>query len=446
MKNKHIFVPLIVFCGVGALSFVASIIDFKCFYKQPCYSSQAIQFDYDGASDGLDPNGNAFDAVNFLTDDVIENALIKSELNEKYSVSLIKQNLVMENVVPKNIVKEINSFESLTNKDDTREISSKDYHPIRYNLVLYKDLDKRISSDKLNNLLVNIVDSYCEKLYNTYKKSFNSGLYNNLYDIENYDYTYQSEAYASKIKILADYADEVYKKHEDFKHESKTFKDISITSQALITSEIDQIDNMIKLHALSKDLDSLKNYYNYKIETLNYDKVKYSSDLAAISAQVTAYEKDSTIYVGSGEGAIKVEGNSAETYNALLAKQIELSDKVASISIEIADCESILDYINHATATDDEYVIVRNYIARLDTKYNALEKDFINLLDAYNARYLGETMVSKSDIHYQSDSIVSGAFVSRSAKIIINSLLLTLTGIAIYFLVREIKKNKRKAV
>lgn len=445
MKNKHIFVPLIIFCGVGAVSFIASIIDFKCFYKQPCYSSQAIQFDYDGASDGLDPNGNAFDAVNFLTDDVIENALIKSELKDKYNVELIKQNIVMENVVPGNIVKEINSYESLTKKDDTREISSKDYHPIRYNFVLYKDLDKNISSDKLSNLLGSIVDSYCEKLYSTYKKSFNADLYNDLYDIDNYDYTYQSEAYASKLKILANYADELYQERAEFKVDNKSFKDINITSNALMRSEISQIDNMIKLHALSKDLASLKNYYNYRIETLNYDKVKYTSDLTAISAQVTAYEKDSTIYVGSGENVIKVEGNSTETYNTLLAQQIELSEKVASINIEIADCESILDDINHATATDDEYVLVRSYIARLGTKYDALEKEFIDLLDAYNAKYFGETMASKSGVYYQSNSIVSGAFISRSAKIIINSLLLTLIGIGFYYLIREIKKNKKQA-
>lgn len=445
MKNKHIFVPLIVLCGVGVISFVASIIDFKIFYKQPCYSSQAIQFDYDGASDGLDPNGNAFDAVNFLTDDVIENALVKSELKDKYSVELVKQNVVMENVVPSNIVKEINSFESLTKKDDTREISSKDYHPIRYNFVLSKDIDKSISKDKLNGLLGNIVDSYCEKLYSTYKKSYNSELYNNLYDVENYDYTYQSEAYASRLKILADYADAVYQQAYKKDKQFEAFKNVSITCQALMTSEINQIDNMIKLHALSKDLDSLKNFYNYKIETLNYDKVKYTSDLTAISAQVAAYDKDSTIYVGSGESVIKVESNSAETYNALLAKQIELSDKVASISIEIADCESILDDINHATATDDEYVVVRNYIARLGAKFKAVEKDFTDLLDAYNAKFLNETMVSKSDVYYQSNSIISGAFVSRSAKIIINSLLLTLMGITIYYLVREIKKNKKKA-
>ena len=343
MKNKHILVPAIIFCGVGVIAFIGSVIDFKCYYKQPCYSAQAIQFDYDGASDGLDPNGNAFDAVNFLTDDVIENALIKTELKEKYSVELVKQNIVMENVVPKNIVKEINSFESLTEKDDTREISSKDYHPVRYNLKLYKDLDNKISKNQLNNLLANIVDSYCEKLHNTYKKSFNTELHDNLYDIENYDYTYQSEAYASKLRVLARYADEMYQERAEFEVNKKTFRDISVASNALMKSEVNQIDNMIRLYALSNDLDSLKNYYNYKIETLNYDKTKYAADLATVSAQVTAYQKDSTIYVGSGENVIKVEGNSAETYNALLTKQIELSDKVASINIEIADCTSILD-------------------------------------------------------------------------------------------------------
>ena len=92
MKNKHIFIPLFVFLGAGLVSLIWSVIDFKGVNKQLSYSSETIQFNYDGSSDGVDPNGRTFDAINFMTDDVIEAAFQKSGLTgENYSVDNVKQ-------------------------------------------------------------------------------------------------------------------------------------------------------------------------------------------------------------------------------------------------------------------------------------------------------------------------------------------------------------------
>ena len=79
MKNKHIFIPLFVFIGACVISLAYSIIDFKVINKQPSYSYETIQFNYDGASDGKDPNGNPFDAVSFLTDDILSEAMTHSQ-------------------------------------------------------------------------------------------------------------------------------------------------------------------------------------------------------------------------------------------------------------------------------------------------------------------------------------------------------------------------------
>ena len=83
MKNKHIFIPLFVFLGAGLVSLIWSVIDFKGVNKQLSYSSETIQFNYDGASDGYDPYGRSFDAINFMTDDVslVKNIVLKTSSN-----------------------------------------------------------------------------------------------------------------------------------------------------------------------------------------------------------------------------------------------------------------------------------------------------------------------------------------------------------------------------
>ena len=154
MKNKHIFIPLFVFLGAGLISLIYSIIDYKAINPALAYSSETIQFDYDGASDGLDPDGNLFNAKAFLTDDVIENALNKSEINK--TVDEVRPYIAIENVVPKNIMDQLTTYESIlvdTDNDGGRNITSKDYHPVRYRFALYNELDKKLSSSKLNGLL-----------------------------------------------------------------------------------------------------------------------------------------------------------------------------------------------------------------------------------------------------------------------------------------------------
>ena len=160
MKNKHIWIPAFVFIGAAVFSLIYSVIDYKAINKVQAYSSETIQFNYDGASDGKDPNGNSFSPVSFLSDDIIKDALDASELT--YEVEQVKPYIILENVVPSNIVEEISSYEKIMGENDSRKISSKDYHPVRYRFVVYQNLDNKLSTGKLNEFVSNLVTKYSD--------------------------------------------------------------------------------------------------------------------------------------------------------------------------------------------------------------------------------------------------------------------------------------------
>ena len=445
MKNKkHLLICLFVLIGAGIIGLIWSAIDFTAINKTRSYAYQTIQFDYDGAFDGKDPNGNPFNPTSFLTDEVITEALTKSGLS--YEVDSVKQYIKMENIVPKNIVKEIESYSSiLNNTGDTRNITTNDYHPVKYRFVLYSDLDKGLSKSDLSTLLSNIVDSYCESFYKTYKLKYDFSSYDSIYNIDSYDYIYQVEVLSNKISILSSYADEAYKEHDDFSFDDKSFNDIVLKTNQLISSDASRIKNIIILNALSKDITRLKDYYNYKIEMLNYDKVKYTADLANITTQIDNYSKDSTVYVSSGENIVKVESNSSATYNALLSSQIDIANKIASINTSISDYQSILTDINNAVATEEDYTLVRNYITKLSSDYNSVEEEFLGLVEKYNDKYITNTAISKTNVKYYSSSIISTSFIVRAIKICAPICLVALLGISVYLLARETKKKEEVA-
>ena len=441
MKNKkYIFIPLFIFIGACVIALATSFISYKADNSNKAYSYQVIQLDYDGASDGVDPNGNSFNPVLFLTDGVILEGLKRSGLDSKYEVSEVRKQLVMSNVVPKGIVDEINSYTKLL--DGNGKVSSSDYHPVRYSFALYHDLDKKLSSKELNELLKNIVDSYCEAFYSTYAKVYDTTAYNNIYAMENYDYVYQVEVFTNKMNILANLSRTIYAIHEDFAVDTKSFYDIAYKCDKIISNDVAKINTIIILNALSKDIDRLKDYYNYKIEMLNYDKTKYTADLASVTTQVNNYEKDSTVYVGSGENVIKVESNSSATYNALLTKQISLANQIASINASISEYQSILTDINNGVATDADYTLVQNLISKLESDYTALEEDFNKMLDAYNEKYVSNKIITVNDVNYVSTKLISTSFIVRCIKVGAPIVLATMLGICIYYLVRSSKKRE----
>ena len=442
MKNKHIFIPLFVFIGACVVSLAYSIIDYKAINKQPSYSCQTVQFNYDGASDGKDPNGNPFDAVSFLTDDVIEEALASSNLS--YKVEDVRDNIIITNVVPKDIVEEIESYASVTDKEATQEITPNDYHPTRYKFTLYQDLDTKLNKQQLNDLLNSVVESYCNKFYDTYKKTYDGSVYEALFAVGDYDYIFQSQIYSNRIAVLMDYARAIYNEHNDFQVDEKTFNDIYLAGNQITNSYVKRIDTIITLNALSKDLDRLKDYYEYKIEMLQYDKTKYTADLTTVSTQVAAYEKDATVYAGTGENTLKIESSSGATYNTLLALQIDLSNKLASIDTEIAEYTTILDDIDHASSTQEDVNLVNDYLDRLGTSFGGLQKKFGEFIEKYNEAYLKDG-TSVTEVKYQSNSIFSASFIVHTVKVGAPIMLTVMLGIAIYYLSREIRKQKKAA-
>ncbi len=444
MKNKHIFIPLIVFVSVCFVGVIISIINFKGFEKNMSYSTKTIEFLYDGASDGKDPNGNEFNAMDLLTDEVINQAVADSNMN--YKAEDLKPYLVLKNIVPENVVSEITAYTSLVKSGAaTTTINSSTYHATRYNLILYRDFDKSISGKDLNRLVDNISKNYCELFYKTYDQAFDSKNYSDIYAIDTYDYIYQVEVYENKLQALSKYASNLFAKNNTFTFKAKSFNDIVLKADSLILNDVSKIRNAITFNALSKDVDRLKDYYNYKITTLNFDKEKYTTDLANITAQIDSYEKDSTVYIGSGENIVKVESNSSETYNALLAKKISISQNISEINKNITDYQNILADIDAAVATQAEYDRVTANIANLGNEYEALEDSFTEMLDAYNESYVNNGAVSTTDTQFKSTtSLFSGAFIVKCIKITFPLAGIAAVGICIYYFIREVRKGKKK--
>ncbi len=435
---------LLIVCVIGLVS---GLLQYLVFNPSRSYTSASYEFLYDGASKGLDPNGEVFDPIDFVTEDVISESLSNLGYESKYEAKDILTNLSVKAYVPKGILKQITSYDSLVDTEGaTTEILSNSYHATRYSFILYNDFDKKLSKDKVNELLEEIIKNYTNAFYECYKNNYDLTNYGEaLPDIDDAaDYIYQVQSLSTKFSLLSKYANELYNRHNEFSYNNLSFRDISLKCSSIVSNDVAKINYSINLNALSKDLNRLKDYYNYKILDLNYYKVKYESDLASLTSIVNSYKKDSTIYISSGDSVIKVDSNSASTYDALLQRKLSLSASIENIKTRINDYTNRLADIEVSTTSTDEYTLLENNISKLSTNYNNLEQSFKELLEEYNKQYVLNGTVKYSKAGFSSNSIISGSFIVTCIKSTAPLVLVTLLAMSCVCFVRNVKKNKEE--
>ena len=223
------------------------------------------------------------------------------------------------------------------------------------------------------------------------------------------------------------------------------------------------------MNALTKNASRLITQYDYEIRNLSIELERKNSQLARLDALIASYDKNEIIYLSTSDSLTKIDGNSSETYDALVATRREVADDITAIANQIADYRLLLadltgeenagpeaqepaaPALNNTetaeaseaaeTESETETVPVRTqeeidamakaveenkarliaalekYISALETKREAIMTDFADLIQLYNDKYVNDMTVSVMNYDYKAPSLLSGAFIKETIKI-----------------------------
>ena len=449
MKKTHWFRnTLIVLIACGLVGTILAAILFSSDGGRTS-ASASIQFSFDGAAEGKGPNGYPFDVSGFTTDEVLDTALAEAGLTGTYTAEQLRDNLTVSGVYPEKIVEQMTKYVSLLDKNADNQAAVTDYRATQYSVTLYNDFDKGISSAKLTELVNSIMKAY--RAY--FIKTCTAGLDKEevITDLPEYDYAQQLEAITESNERLNKYAGEMAKLAPDFMVAKKGFSDIMARYQSL-KSDIDRLTATVTFNVVSKDRDRLQKRYEMEVRTQQYQLDSLTEELKLVEDQVNAYDKDGIIYVSAG-GALKTVGSDETgTYDKLVEKQKELTDKISSTKAKIALYQSRLDDMTggdsstslgmtneeggdpsttvgmtteedaatllEMTAEEKEALRadVEKKIQALVTKKDGITADFVAMMDAYTAQEVNERTVSATAAKYNTPKILSGAFAVKALK------------------------------
>ena len=469
-------VLIIVVCAT-VFGLILSVILFKKDAK-PTYASATMQLTFEGAAEGKAPDGYAFHVDDLLSDEVIEAALEASSLSGKYTAEQIRQAMVVSGGYPADIVGQTMSYDSLLNLTASRTLTIDRFHPTLFGVTLYNRFDEKISQTKLTELLSNLLSVYQKhfaKVYTQGAPSDNTGV---VFVLSDYDYPQQLQILQQRLEFLSDYAAEMYEREPAFRYGGNSFNDIVARIASLQDSDIGRLNASMTLNALTKDPDRLRTQYEFELKDLSNRLERRKQELAKLEALIASYEKSEIIYISTESSLTKIDGNSTETYDALVDIRKELAEentltgsKIATYRLKLsdltgeeykpedsgddtsnADSDGSDDTAGNATdngqnavagdgtdtsASDDtdkkesantgkktvseetakkQQEAFEKDLTTLASKINSVEADLSTMVKAWNDSKLNELSITVSGTKYYAPKLVSGAFVKSAIK------------------------------
>jgi len=408
----------------------------------PTAATATIEFTFEGAADGIAPNGTMFSVSDINSEDVLAQALKACALDDTYTVEQLQQCLVVRGVYPANMVEQVKSYISLLDTSSNHEVSIDDYHATTYTIELYDDFDNSISREQLETLLKAIVSAYKENFATVYANGLKKVDLTAV--LADYDYLQQADIIDTYFSTIAAYAQDMYTRRPAFLHEGKGFNDIIVRLNILIDSDLVRIKAEATMNALSRTPTQLENNYRFQINALENQLESQKAYLAQLDRLIEAYEKNSIVYLSSGQNVTKIDDNTNVTYDTLTAQHKSVSEAITTLNAEIVNYrQSLADLTGESADSDlpdafeaDEAsatvaeenapsqaktveagrIDVENSIEVIVEKGNACIDDFEGLLKVFNDEEINDQTVAVTRYSYKVPKILSGAFVTAAIK------------------------------
>ncbi len=443
---KSLLITLLALIIVGAIGVGLASLLFFADQEHQSYASCSVQLLFDGAAKGETPFGNKFSLTSGDASEIIALALDQSGMKEKYTVDDIAANLYIGGAYTKdavnNLVNGVSVVDYLKDNNQSVPVTSNEFNPTTYNVILYSDFDSKISSNDLEKLLDSILKVYRSQIFEK-----NSLIYKGIDSIEmvcayKYDYQQKLDIIRGNLHSLQSWANTMFAQKTTFSSNGLSFQDVSLKCQQLLDYDLQLLDSQVYVNSFTKDPLRMRYQYEFYIEELTRTLDSQNELLSSVNLMIDAYEKDALLYLASGDNITKIESTSDQTYDELVAKRTGINENITQTEARISRYQSILDNLGKSSRIDASKLEIE--ITALEKKVSDLGNDFGKMLEEYNNLYFNPETISVSKIKYNEPELLSGSFVVMAIKCAGPLCLITLIVILLVSLILEIKMQKKQ--
>lgn len=355
--KNHLLAFIICFVAAGIIGVVIGTINYFGPRRSTTQASASVTLSYDGVSSGLAPNGEKFNMSSFYDEELMAKALEECGLSGKYQPDQVMKSLTIRGSYDKDVVKKILSYESLLEFTANKEMSVSNVFPTCFTVTITNTFDETVSQKDLESILGSLMKVYDSHFATTYMFAFDTGMYGNSVSLDDFDFEQQIQLISSDLNLVNGYAMEMYEKAPAFRHNGIGFNDIYVQNNAIKTSLVDKINALTTMNSYSKVPGRLYIQYVYQLNSLANEVDQYEKNLSELDELIATYDKYEIVYVAAGDGLTKLDGNSSETYDALVDMRMELSDKITADRTLMIDYERKLEDLRKSLGISEEAAV-----------------------------------------------------------------------------------------
>ncbi len=445
-KQRVFFLCAILLVAGALIGFVFALRDWYSVNPVRRNASVKLSFTYDGAAQNKMPNGEPFTVEAIKSDKVINRALEKLALAGECDTELIKESMRIKGSFPEDVMERLSSYNSVYDYEIEGIINQEKYYATEYTITLFDDFKPGVSTNRLKSILETICEEFESYFRNTYVYTMNDDSENRAAFMEEIDYRQQIEVIKNRLDMVEDYAGYLYSVDSNFSYNGISFNDISVRCEDLKNNYLSGMEAKVMMKVYSKDPERLKNMYQYRINLLNNQVKRTEENLEEVETLIENYQMDDILYVGmGGDSVVSVGSNSTKTYETLVTKKINLTDRITGLNADLLKYKDYLRDLNNEKATDAEMTKAEMELDNIVAKLDSIEVTLREMLDAFNLYKLKEEDIVITDVNYNSPSILSFSFIKRMIKFCLPIYLLMFALFGVNMMIGQIKGlNERK--
>lgn len=383
-KFKKYFLVWLVFAIVSAILTMTCAAIFTS--DQHKSVNALVSFTFDGIEEGKDPSGNKFDVNSLKNPFVIESALSKLgyPLDD---LEYIRQGISIKGIIPSDAIDRITTYKSVYENGSSASLSAaKDmldvtYYPTQYK-VYFNYSKTQLDNSQAVEVFNTILECYRDYFFETYGYNKSLGSAVTVLDYTTYDYAESVDVFDTTLDTLRKYVAQIAAEDTTRFRSSKTgytFSDLSEAIKTIQEMDLDKISSYVTVNNVTKDKDTLIDYYQYRIDSLTRQKTIASENLNAITKSIESYQKDTVMIFGNGTDNTNTQNTQASVqYDKLINQKLEAQNTLSTAN------QRINFYNQRIKALKEKPVGSDAKIEKVEAELEELDKKVNTLIDSIN--------------------------------------------------------------
>ena len=412
-KRFHIFAFIIL------ITFIIGLLVPFMMYSLKDKNEEAIAilgFDYEGAEDGLAPDGSSLD-ISYIKQSsfLIQNALSNVELSKNLTAALIQSNITITGVLTdetkqqQEIIDELKEAKSTDYAKLVQEFSPK--YKAQYIITLKNGFKENENSKKINlptkelsQLLSAILSAYADYFNETYRDLVLPSNQIDAIDTNSLDYLDILDEVYNYLTYLENYC----LARKDYvsgyrASDGMSFSDLASIIHTVKSSDIDYIYSYIYLNNVSKDPALQITNYKYQKRQANLDLVEVNEAINTTKNSIDNYKTDKVVISSADNNQTTTVDVTSDYYNNLVLELNSLNEQKTALEERITILDKRIEMLEGTPATEAEVAKAESYInsalANANSIYNIVydHSDELVSSNAYQNQYMHAIITSDAD-------------------------------------------------